>query len=671
MDIPKEFYEAVNNLEYKNIRIYNYLQTSIDTLFFYESSEKIDDAPLFKGTFRGIPVYEEDEMSKAHNRVKEFLDSLEERAVLFFTSRQFRKEANGKMYHTVLDPYILSLQRGQYSVIECGNDTDSMFYDDVHGWQMDEVRCAYGVDLVDYNDLFSFMQREFFPLIKSFIGLNLSPQVKQGITSFLLYRLCFRKAEYNFAVDILQKVNPDVIFYSHGCNPCFMYLAEAAYALGIPAIEIAHGAYVPMPYKPVGINDFYILQSAINSAISLSNGYNRLFCIGKPGFGRTKARRQIVGSGPVVVLFVSSCEYGLLELAAELSNTLDPEKYTVVFRLHSGETHPIEYLREVQENNKHLIFSGSTEPIEAALDECDIVVGNISTVLLEALRYKNLKVITCNLKEAPMPPSNKQAFVWEKMIETGELVRVSSLSELKDEVKSYRRDEFTRESEIYWRYDGDTVFPAFIDLCVNKNDKLNKPADKETAETVMALYEVGLIPQINELVASETNMSTEYVGIEASDGEEELIDYIKNSPCEYISVIHPGAMHKDDAERLRLIENKLALMANNPYLDVTLVTEGEYESVTKSLGPDNITRYRNIVRTGIYPLNNIVDLCMEEPVVENDLSECMYRKNTFLKICSLVGIHNFVKQPVSGLAEIFERCRGLSLKAAYAEEVEY
>ena len=292
-------------------------------------------------------------------------------------------------------------------------------------------------------------------------------------------------------------------------------------------------------------------------------------------------------------------------------------------------------------------------------------------MLLETLRYKNVKVITCNLPKAPMPPANNEAFIWEKMIETGELARVSSLAELEDEVKSYRRDEFTRESEIYWRYDGDTVFPAFIDLCVNKNDKLNMPAGKETAGTVMALYEVGLIPQINELVASETNMLTEYVGIEASDGEEELIDYIKNSPCEYISVIHPGAMHKDDAERLRLTENKLVLMATNPYLDVTLVTAGEYESVTKGLGSDNITRYRNIVRTGIYPLNNIVDLCKEAPVVENDLSECMYRKSTFLKICSLVGIHDFVKQPVSGLAEIFERCRDLSLKAAYAEEVEY
>ena len=202
-----------------------------------------------------------------------------------------------------------------------------------------------------------------------------------------------------------------------------------------------------------------------------------------------------------------------------------------------------------------------------------------------------------------MPPTNKQSFVWEKMIETGELVRVSSLSELEDEVKSYRRDEFTRESEIYWRYDGDTVFPAFIDLCVNKNDKLNMPAGKETAGTVMALYEVGLIPQINELVASETNMLTEYVGIEASDGEEELIDYIKNSSCEYISVIHPGAMHKDDAERLRLTENKLVLMANNPYLDVTLVTADGTSLLDTTTASFPIT---GVVRTGLCDNQRII-----------------------------------------------------------------
>ncbi|MBP5660591.1 MAG: hypothetical protein J6X08_04590 [Lachnospiraceae bacterium] len=667
MDIAKEFYNAVFNLKYHDIKIYNYLQTSNDNLIsLADSPEKIEDVALFKGKYQGIPIYEDADL-KAHSKVQGFLDSLEERDVLFFTSSQFRKEANGKMYHTVLDPYILSLSEGQYSVIECTNDNNPMFYEDVHRWNYDAVRCAYGIEKCDYKELFSFMQKEFFPHVRNILGLKLSRQVEEGITTFLFYRLCFRKAEYNFALDILRRVNPAVIMYSHGCNPCFMYLAEAAYTLGIPAVEVAHGGYVPVPYKPVGINDFYILQSAINTAISLSNGYNRLFCIGKPGFGMTKARRQIAENGPVIVLFVSSCEYGLLELAAEISNVLDPEKYTVVFRLHSGEPHPIEYLREVQEKNKHLIFSGSSEPIEAALDECDIVVGNRSTVLLETLRYKNIKVITCNLPEAPMPPANNEAFIWEKMIETGELARVSSLAELEDEVKSYHRGEFTRDSEIYWRYDGDTVFPAFIDLCVNKNDKLNMPADKETAGTVMALYEVGLIPQIDELVASETNQSTEYVGIEASDGEEELIDYIKDSTCEYITVIHPGTLHKEDAESNRLTWNNLALMSNNPYLDLTLVSTGKYEEMIKHLGSDNAVRYRNILRTGIYPLNNILDLCREESVVEGDLSECMYRKSTFLKICSLVGVHNFIKQPAKGLEGIFEKCRSLSLKAAYAQ----
>jgi hypothetical protein len=148
-----------------------------------------------------------------------------------------------------------------------------------------------------------------------------------------------------------------------------------------------------------------------------------------------------------------------------------------------------------------------------------------------------------------------------------------------------------------------------------------------------------------------------------------LVEYIKNSPCEYITVIHPEASYKEGAERLGLIRNRIALMENNPYLDLTLVSAGEYEEMIKHLGSDNAVRYRNIVRTGIYPLNNILDLCGEEPVVEGDLSECMYRKSTFLKICALVGAHNFIKQPAKGLEGIFEKCRSLSLKAAYAQIV--
>lgn len=667
MDIPKVFYESVHNLKYKNVGIYNYLKTSIDTLFSRsESLEKIEDAPLFKGTFQGVPKYGEDDTLKARNEVKKFLDSLEKRDALFFTSRQFRKVANGKLYHTVIDPYILSLSKGQYSVIECGNDTDSMFYDDVHGWNYDEVRCAYGTDLIDYNDLYGFMKKEFFPLVSNALGFNLSQKVEHGITSFLAYRLCFRRAEFSFAMDILLRVNPAVILYSHGCNPCFMYLTEAAYTLGIPAVEIAHGAYVPYRYNPAGINDFCILQSEINVAASVENGYNRLFCIGKPGFGITKARRLEAEKGPVIVLFVSSCEYGLLELAAELSNALDPKEYTVVFRLHSGEIYSDEYLHDIMDKNNNLYLAGSLDPIEVALDECDIVVGNRTTVLLESLRYKNLKVITCNLPEAPMPPTDKDGYVWKKMIECGEITRVSGIEELVREVHVYKRDEFERTSEIYWRYDGDTAFPALIDFFAHKKRWMSGLIGKETLGSVMALYDVDLISGVDDLVSSESDLPIDFVGVESSDGEDELVEYIVNSPCEYVTVIHPGAINKDNDERHALTLNKLSLLSNNPYLDLTLATAGEYVDVINTLGSINSTRYRNIIRTGIYPLNNILDLCEEERAVEGDLSECVYRKETFLKICACTGIHDFLKQPANGLAEMFEKCRELSLKASYA-----
>lgn len=664
MDIAREFYNAVCDLKYRGVKIFNYLQTSIDTLTFYiDYPERIDEVSLFKGTFSGIPVYVDTE-SKASKEIQKFLDSLEKRDVLFFTSAQFRKEANGKLYHTVLDPYILSLPVGKYSVIECGNSDNAMFYEDVHTWNYDTVRFAYGVDAIDYNDLFAFMKREFFPQVRNILGLNLSAQVEHGITTFLFYRLCFRKAEYNFALDILRKVNPAAIFYSHGCNPCFMYLAEAAYALGIPAIEIAHGFYAPLPERPTGINDFYIMQNQFSIECSVLNGYYNMFRVGKPGFGRTEARR--LANGPIVVLFVSSCEYGLLELAAELSNILDPQKYTVAFRFHPGERYTGEYLTELQAKYKHIILTGSADPIEAALDQCDIVVGNRSTVLMEALRYKNVKVITCNLAEDPMPPKDKEAYIWERIIATGELKWISTLQELEQEIVSYKRDEFIRDTEVFWDYNGDIVFPAFIELCTNKKAMMRLSAVEESLESIMAIYDVDSVPRINDIVSSENGISMEYVGIESSDDEDELMEYIKNSPCKYITVIRPDMTIKEDAARCAL--NKLALFSNNPYLDVTLTMAGKFGDVAKDLGAENADRYRNIVRVGIYPFNNIMDLCMEERAVSRDLSECVYRKDVFVRICSCVGVHNFIKQSSEGLTELLGRCRSLSLKAAYAEE---
>lgn len=669
MEKTEAFYKAVSNLTYHDVKIYNYLQTSIDALiFFMDSPDKIENYALFTGSYQGIPKYE-DKGANFYNEIQGFIDSLEERTALFFTSEQFRKEANGRLYHTVLDPYILSLPAGQFTVIECGYRTDPMFYEDVHRWDCDAVRRAYGVEQIDYNDLCAHMQSYFFPLVRSILGLNLSQQVEQGITSFLFYRLCFRKAEYNFTLDILRKVKPRVILYSHGCNPCFMYLLEAANSLGIPAIEIAHGAYVPLPDKPTGINDFYILQSEINTACSVSYGYNRLFCIGKPGFGITQARRLTASNGPIVVMFVSSCEYGLLEFAVNLSNILEPQKYTVVFRLHSGERYSVEYLQDIQENNKNLFLTASSEPIEVALDESDIVVGNRTTVLLEALRYKNIKVITCNLPDEPMPPANREAFIWEKMIESGELIKVSSIQELVKEIETYHRGEFVRESEIYWKYDGDTAFPAFIDLFANKNDKLHVSNEEANLGSVMALYDVDMVPEIDELVASDNGLPVEYVGIESSDDVEELINYIKGSPCEYISVIRPETLRKDDNKRNSQILKKLALLSNNSYLDLTLTAAGGCEDIIKKLRIKNVARYKNIIRTGIYPLNNILDLCVEERVVESDLSECIFRKTSFLRICSCIDIHEFIKQPLSSLPELLDQCRGLSLKASYAEEV--
>ena len=162
MDIIKQFYDAAVNLKYYDIKVYNYLQTSIDTLtFLADTPEKIDERPLFKGTYQGIPVFE-DPGKEAKKAVQGFLDSLGKREALFFTSEQFRKEANGKLYHTVLDPYILSLPEGKYSVIECGSGNNSMFYEDVHVWNYDMVRCAYGVEPIDFEDLFAFMEKKTF-----------------------------------------------------------------------------------------------------------------------------------------------------------------------------------------------------------------------------------------------------------------------------------------------------------------------------------------------------------------------------------------------------------------------------------------------------------------------------------------------------------------------------
>lgn len=402
-------------------------------------------------------------------RTKDYLNSLEQKDVMFGTIG-IRRSFQGKLEHTVLDAYVRAINPEQFIVIEAereGQEDEKVATPNRKVYDVLALVEYYGQDEVDREDMIDFFIKNFIcPLQETF-----QVEIPHEVITYCIFKLSFilkiRKAYLAFFDEVLERVNPKIICYTHGRAEEMCFLHEAAEKRGIPTAEIFHGAVIDWIVHPKSLAyaDYYLTHSDLLTVPMRENGIWNTVTVGKPEVYEN-AKWDTEREGETVISFISSLEPEMLEKSIRLAQKLRGSEYLVVYKAHSAEFFSVEEANRIETENPNWICMAGATDIRDLYFISDVVVGMRSTGIVDALAYSRIKVFVLQDKEKKLLTGD-YSFL-DKLAEYGDITVIEDEEDLYEKILICQHGTKYREKgNHYWPTDAKERFQKFLQTFLN------------------------------------------------------------------------------------------------------------------------------------------------------------------------------------------------------------
>lgn len=459
--------DRISQIPYHGVYLWKYIEYEITSgiIFDYQNQEK---NVAFDGLSDYIPDASAEQIEDTENILNHF-----GRKEILFGMIPLRRPYNGKLEHTAMDAYIRSIDLDKYTVIEpnYGGQEDEIVYtkNRVRFYPLGVIG-KYGQDVINEEEIANFLVTEYIYPIEQEFNIVFPKEILLRCIFKLGLILKEREAYLSFFGEVLEKVKPKVVCYTHGPDPIMCFLREAAQEKGVPTVEIEHGGIIRNLIYPASLaySDYYLTHSDLLTKPMIERGIKNVFTVGKPGVYEN-VYQNINPNSPIVVSFISSLEKDLFLKALSLAKRLDKQKFLVVFKLHSSEKWSKEEMDEVLNQNENWQFLDGTVDVRDLYAISDIVVGVRSSGILDALPYSKMKILTIEDKNEKELLVGNLSFFHELDV-MGDVKMVKDGEQLYQEVVNYKRGVCYRDTiNHYWPSDSEERFKEFMQIFIEGN----------------------------------------------------------------------------------------------------------------------------------------------------------------------------------------------------------
>lgn len=446
---------------YKRVHLYKYLEpeilAGINIDNHLQNTKRDSNILMWQDAVIAVSTDEEADITKKR------IDSLPEREVLFITF-PIRRMYQGKNVHTAIETYISSLDEDKYLDLEydygCEENIPTK---NRYPIIQPAIPKLYGIKEVDDQEILQFIWVYFIHPLEEVLEIEFPRDILMYCAMKAVFLLRIRDGYMEFYRQVISKVRPKVIIYSHGQGTLLTFLRDTALELGIPTLEIDHGVGVVDTYhKHLVYGDYLIVYSKIVAELCRIQGNNKVLGIGKP-----KVYEYAVDSKkkwPVTIIsFISSLESEILEYARNLARKLNGQKYWVIYKAHNSEVWRDDEIDKLEKELPNLYVIKGLTDIREIMNLSDIAVGIRSSALFDALFYPEVKIIA--MKDKALNYSEaKPNDVLQEVIRQGEIIMAEDEEELYQEVLSYKRGIQYRPSvNCFWPIDAEEKFRELVD----------------------------------------------------------------------------------------------------------------------------------------------------------------------------------------------------------------
>ncbi len=463
-ELDQALINKISEITYKDTYIYRFM---LEKMILIDSKEELINNSAFCGVNEPIK-YMPASVEMYERYLKPYYEELPSREVLF-VGGMFRKNINGELYHTAMDPYIDVLNSDSYVMVEPVNDmSDELPVHTSNTFRIlrSSIVGAYGTEETDTDELREFMRTSFFSVIEDYYGEELPEEHKESVVSNIQWTLAMRNAYRLFYTAVLNRISPRIVCYSHGASRNCCYLYEAAHELSIPCIEIDHGAVIRTRDYPEHARgcDLYVSFSDVATEMAHEAGVLNVRAVGKPGILQIGESYMGESMPATVVCVISSCEKDLLNKACIISSVLPPDKFVVMYKKHSTEQWTDLEEKQIKEEYPGLQIMDFAVDVNEIFKISHVIIGERSSALLEAIPYDHIKILINKRGDDDMLSVNGKMAFFAHVIDNGEMIPTETVDDMLEEILSYdRTGNYRPNGDIYWAKDAERKFVELID----------------------------------------------------------------------------------------------------------------------------------------------------------------------------------------------------------------
>lgn len=459
--LRRQFGDAV----YHGIHLYKYLEP--DILVGINRANKLQDVKRSKITLTWasdeVALSSEEDARETEKAIR----SLPQRDVLFVTL-PIRRVHQGKHVHTVMETYMESLDESLYLDLECVEDLQEDKRRNIptknrYPFLESAIPRIYGTRQAEGKGLLDFLWINFIHPLETLLEIRFDDDILKGCCLKAIYLLKMRAGYIEFYKEVIGRVKPKVIIYSHGQDMILTCLRDASLEAGVPTLEISHGIKTEGAYHPhLAYADYVVAYSDVIAEKSRELGNDRVLGIGKPGISMQPAGQRERLS-VTIISFISSLENEIFGYARNLANRLDKSKYLVVYKFHNSELWSQEEVAKIEQETGNLKFMSGKADIRDLIGKSDIVVGIRSTGIFDALPYPGVKVIAVRDRAVNLSEAKPDGIIQEAALR-GDIVMAEDEDQLYREVINYTEGSIYREEvNCFWPQDAAERFRALAD----------------------------------------------------------------------------------------------------------------------------------------------------------------------------------------------------------------
>jgi hypothetical protein len=440
--LDQEVIDRIALIQYDGIPLLRYV---IDDLGVPTSGEEITRNATSSATeeihIPRLPI-------RGKETIETFFESLSPREYLI-QLLPLRKLKGTELYHEAADPYLDLLDTNRYIVIEnsLGNEKAPVHTHNRHLFSAIQVLGAYGCMELDAERI-NCAIRELISTIEGYYGIRYQEDYCRKISNVIWNALELHQAFLQFYLDVIERVQPRLILYTHGAENRNCILYEAARASGVFAYEIDHGVnqYTYKIPKWIDHTDRHLVFSQFSENISREYGVENVIAVGKPGTDHWIPTNR--PDNAIVVAIVSSAEPGMVSMALRLVSLLPPS-CMVVYKKHPSEILSAEEEKALGSDPRLVVMDGNVN-IHSLFGVARVVIGQYSTAVVEALSYEEMEVILYLNGQDPRELYTDWLRCYMEMIDRGEIVGAKTPEQIAERVIHIMRCGNSRKEIPYW-----------------------------------------------------------------------------------------------------------------------------------------------------------------------------------------------------------------------------